>query len=331
MNTGGTCRFTKCESWRNAQCTGVSFGFTSGITLGQCVCSEGFCAIKGKCVKSHALTAPPKSLSDKQIVCPVLASLRNAGFFKPDAYGRIERLKIQAGISKGLGADAQTAWFFGLTTAGYTKADVAETNFRMVNPIHAKELLKKNATKNYPGEDRYLNIYRMDKNPDIMHQIAAAARGGPLDPKCGSPPAFPCLSRYERFFGRFAKNGRIYAEQLGNIAGHIFENGFHGVAAKTTLFTLTQGFTGREFLALAGWLACFGIKDSHGNRYIPEKWTKTMVMKGHFPKAWKRRPDSDQWGSDDVLAIVRVWVKQGVPGVSDALKAISYIESLTAK
>merc|ERR1712072_1572954 len=120
---------------------------------------------------------------------------------------------------------------------------------------------------------------------------------GLIDPGCKS---YPCLSRYERFFGRFAVKGRIYAKQLGQIVGNIFNNGFHGVAAKTSLFTLTQGFTGREYLAVAGFLACFGIKDSKGQRYIPEPWAKSMIMNAVFPKEWKRRgagnPNGNLWG-----------------------------------
>jgi len=123
MKTGGTCRFSGCASWRKAECTGFSFGFSSGFTLGQCVCTAGTCAKDGKCVPSPELTKPPKVLEAKKIVCPVLASLFNAGIFKTDEYGRVERQNLQDGITNGLGASSETGKLFGVTTAGYTKAD----------------------------------------------------------------------------------------------------------------------------------------------------------------------------------------------------------------
>jgi len=212
------------------------------------------------------------------------------------------------GITNGLGASSETGKLFGVTTAGYTKADIHEQNFRM----GFKE-----------GDIRFLNIFRMDKNKDIIHQIAAAARGGPLkdDPKYPCP-TFPCEKRFDDFFARFAdKNGRIYAKQLGDIAGHIFKNGFHGVAAKTTLFSITQGFTGREYPALAGWLAAFSVKDSEGKRFLPLTWARTMVMHGVFPSKWKKR--TDDWGSMDVFLIINCWRLNGVAGLSATLKAQS--------
>merc|ERR1719473_845072 len=99
----------------------------------------------------------------------------------------------------------------------------------------------------------------------------------------------PCQSRFDKFFAKYADdNGRVYAEQLGQIAGNVFENGYHGVAASSSLFTHMLGFTGREFLALAGFLAAFGVRDEYGKQYFKIEDLRTMEMEGVFPKDWKK-------------------------------------------
>jgi len=329
---GSTCAVFSCDKKTGAKCSGFSFGFTSGVTLGQCICPEGTCAVDGNCVGKPR--PPPAQLDANQIVCPVLASLYNAGFLVPDAYGRVERLKVQKAIHDGLGAQEAVAFFFGLTTAGYRKADVDEQNFAMVSISEAVKLKSTHAETPLPGGDRFLNIFRMAQNKDVLHQIGAAVRGGPNDPACGGK--WPCISRFDEFFGKYADaKGRIYTKQLGEIAGNIYKNGWHGVAASSTLFTKTLGFTGREYLALAGFWACFGQKDATGERYIPLEWLKTMEMHGVFPAGWKKRgpgnPEGEAWGNDDVLHVMNVWRKQNVPGVSGTLKLQTFLRELAGK
>jgi len=308
--TGGTCAFTKstCDK-QGAECSGFSFGFSSGITLGKCICGQGKCAVNGKCVENPEAYRAPANLDAKKIVCPVLASLFNAGFLKPDKYGRIEQLQLQQGIMDGLGTVKAVGRLFALTTAGYKEADIDEQNFELSDAAKT-------------GAKRYLNIFRMVENKDILHQVGAAVRGGPIDPACKT---YPCLKRFDEFFAKFADaQGRVYAKQLGQIAGNIYNNGYHGVAASHTLFTVTQGVTGREFLALAGWLVCFGQKDESGNRYLSVEWMKTMEMNGVFPEDWKKRgpgnPAGNLWTAADVTEVINTWRLQKVPGLSATLK-----------
>jgi hypothetical protein len=256
-----------------------------------------------------------------------LASLYNAGFFVPDEYGRVERLKVQQAIRDGLNADLKTAWFFGITTAGFKDADVDEQFFTMAPLADAIRMRDEGATEEPPGEDRYLNIFRMVENPAIMHQVAAAARGGPIDPAC---PTFPCEKRFDEFFGKFANSeGRIYAKELGDIAGNIFKNGYHGVAAKTSLLTITQGLTGREFLALCGFLDAFGRKDEEGRLYVHVDDFRHIVMHGEFPKGWSK--PEHEWGADTVLKTMDIWRLQKVPGFSFQFNTLLLLQELAGK
>jgi len=333
---GESCNFLDQCGDKGAVCTKPSFGFSTGFSLYECTCPGMTCAADGQCVDQAQ--PPPETLDAKKIVCPVLASLYNAGIFKPDAYGRVERLQIQRGIVDGLGADETTGWFFGITTAGFKEDDLDQTDFNMGNLQRALEVNKTGATEEMePGDVRYLNIFKMLESPDVLHQVAAAVRGGPVDdPACGSPTHFPCLTRWERFFADHADDrGRIYSQQLGNIASYIYENGYHGVATKTSLFTITQGLTGREFLALAGWLACFGVPDENGDLYLSVEWGKTMEMNGVFPEGWVKNGPKDKggngrplWGGADVLKTMNEWRLQGVKGLSSQMKAITALQSL---
>lgn len=305
-----------CDSWRGATCSGFSFGFTTGITLGQCICPVGQCSQGGKCIKSPEFYEAPSSLNTNNIICPVLASLYNAGVLVTNANGAIERLALQRSISEGLGASDLVGWFFGQTTAGFRADDPSEKNFAMEPLATSISLFKDNATQEASTADnRYLNVFNILQNPSVLHQVAAAVRGGPLNrTQC---PVFPCISRFDEFFADFADSqGRIYSKQLGNIAGNIYKNGYHGVAASVSLFTLTQGLTGREFLALAGTLAAFGRKDENGNSYLSVDDLRVMSMHGVFPKDWTKR----WWGFKDVLDIIGAWGKQGVPGLAEEMK-----------
>jgi len=327
METGGTCRVQDCYKSRNAVCSDTTFGFSSGVSLGRCICGQiGTCAVNGKCVPSPAATAPPAKLEAKHIVCPVLASLYNAGFLKPDSYGRVERLKIQEAIREGLNADDTTAWFFGQTTAGYTEADVDEQNFMMAPVDLSLKLKAEGATEEpTPADRRFLNIFTMASNPDILHQVGAAVRGGEglVDARCQK---YPCASRFNDFFAKFATpEGRIYVKQLGEAACNIYRNGFHGVAADKTFFTQTQGLTGREFLALSGWIVAFGHKDEQGDLYLTVEDTRTMEMHGVFPKDWKKPA---QWGSSDVMKVQNAWRKQGICGLSEQIKTLTLMNAL---
>jgi hypothetical protein len=92
-----------------------------------------------------------------------------------------------------------------------------------------------------------------------------------------------------------------------------------------TTFTATQGIAGREFLALGGFLAAFGIPDPKRNNelYFEEKTLHYMEMNGKFPANWK--PVSKPWGSKDVVPIVQSWSADGVPGVSDQLAGLLWL------
>jgi len=266
-------------------------------------------------VNAPEFFAPPKTLDSNTIACPVLAALYNAGFFKPDALGRVERLQVQSGIVAGLGASEVVGFGFAQNTAGYRANDPDEQDFSFTNFANAIEMFVNNATEEmHPDDVRYLNIFRMTDNPDVLHQIGAGVRIGPVDPACKS---WPCLERFERYFGRFASSdGLICAKEMGEIAGNIYRTGFHGVAASSTLFTKLIGFTGREFAALAGFLTCFGEVQSNGERCVNVDWFRHMEMNGTFPEGWVKHP----WDLMDVANIVAVWEKQQVPGLSAAFK-----------
>lgn len=322
VQTGETCRVLSCKhsgSSDAVECSGLSFGFSSGVSLGKCVCKAGYCVEGGKCVPKFVA---PAVLDDKKIVCPVLASLYNAGLFKADAYGRVERLDVQAGIRDGLNADDQTGFGFGLTTAGYKEADVDETDYSILSVSAAKRMFAAKATKEEdPSQIRYLNIFEMAKNPDVMHQIGAAVRGGPIDPEC---PSWPCEKRYQDFVGKFADSkGRIYNSHLGNIACNVWKNGYHGPGGKITFFTVLLGMTGREFLALSGFMAAFGINDENGDRYIPERWFHHMEFHGTFPSDWVRPKAT--WGTPQVLHLMDIWREQGVCGVPNQIKTQTFL------
>jgi len=309
-------------------CSGFSIGFSSLPTMGQCMCKVGQCANdKDVCVDAPQFFKAPK-LEKKNIVCPVLSSLWSAGYFKTDELGRVERLDVQKGIVDGTGASTGVGFGFGQTTAGYRANDPDEQNYGMFPVPTALDLLKSGATKDPEGSERYLNIFRMLKSKDVLHQLASAVRGGPNDPNC---TGYPCAARFGQFWSQFAnKDGEICTKELGHVASNIYNNGYHGVAADRTLFSVAQGFSFREEAALAGFLVVFGKKrggwPKSGDLCMTLADAKWLELEGTFPKGWKK-PD---WGWDvnDINPIFEVWRKMGIDGLAGGVLVVNLKQSI---
>merc|ERR1712195_79199 len=328
--TKETCRVFGCSKESNTVCSGFSIGFSSLPTMGQCMCKVGQCANdKDVCEDAPQFFKAPK-LERTQIVCPVLSAIWSAGFFKTDDLGRVERMDVQKGIIDGTGAAKSVGFGFAQTTAGYRANDPDEQNYGMFPISKAKELLASGATKDPEGNERYLNIFRMLKSKDVLHQLAAAVRGGPIDPTC---TGYPCAARFGRFWSQFAnKDGDLCTKEFGNVASNIYKNGYHGVAAEHSLFKDVLGLTFREEAALAGFLVVFGKpRDGWpkpgGDLCMTLADAKWLEMEGTFPKGWKK-PDWD-WGKSDLGPIFEVWRKMGVAGLARGVFGQSVQWSLT--
>jgi len=70
-DTGGTCGWTSCKSWRNAICVD-----------GKCVCDSGTCSFKGKC-ESGSLAAAAIALGEGNAT--LMAALPQASVSEEDA------------------------------------------------------------------------------------------------------------------------------------------------------------------------------------------------------------------------------------------------------
>jgi len=330
--TKETCRVFGCSKKSNTVCSGFSIGFSSLPTMGQCMCKVGQCANdQDVCVDAPQFFKAPK-LTKKQIVCPVLSAIWTAGFFKTDELGRVERLEVQKGIIDGLGAAKAVGFGFAQTTAGYRANDPDEQNYGMFPLTDAIKMLKANATIDPAGNERYLNIFGMIRNGDVLHQLGAAVRGGPglLDPTC---TGYPCAARFGRFFSQYAnKDGELCTKEFGNVASNIYKNGYHGVAADKTLFKGVGGLTFREDAALAGFLIAFGKKrggwPKSGDICLKLADAQWMEMEGTFPKNWVK-PNYGWGGTEDLGPIFEVWRKMGVKGLSQGVLGVSAQYTIT--
>lgn len=260
----------------------------------------------GKCVANSELYQPIEK-DPKQILCPVLASMFNAGGFDGmvDDLGRVSRLNVQRALMDTIGIDKDVGFLFGMATAGYRANDPQEIN-QAIMPVEGikgaiAEYLADAKSEWDPEHRRYLNIFRMAGNPEVLHSIGAGLRNpttSETDPSDLCKGEFPCTAKFEYFIGRFADaKGRIYIKDLGRLARNIKAEGeYGGVGLPGT------DLGDRESDALTGWMAGFGVKDEEGNMYMPLEWARTMVLEGVFPKGWKKR----SWGASDVTEIERV-------------------------
>lgn len=168
------------------------------------------------------------------------------------------------------------------------------------------------------GQERYLNIFRMLSSKDVMHQLAAAVRGGPIDPTC---TGYPCAARFGRFWAQYANSdGLLCTREFGDVASNIYRNGYHGVAADRSLFTTLGGTTFREFAALAGFLVVFGTPrdgwpHAGGDLCMTLADARHLEMQGTFPAGW-RKP---YWTAESLMPIFNIWRQQGVEGMSGNL------------
>merc|ERR1712166_387856 len=206
-------------------------------------------------------------------------------------------------------------------------------NYGMFDLTTAIEMLVSNKTeeslaRQESGNERYLNLFRMLKSKDVLHQLAAAVRGGPIDPEC---TGYPCASRFGRFFSQYAnKDGELCTKEFGNIASNVYHNGYHGVAADKTLFKEVAGLTFREDAAMAGFHSAFGTKRgdwpksySAGSSDIcmPLADAKWLEMEGTFPKDWVK--PNGCCGVTDLGPIFEVWRKMSVKGLSRGVLGVS--------
>ena len=90
-------------------------------------------------------------------------------------------------------------------------------------------------------------------------------------------------------------------------------------------FTVLQGLAGREFLALGGFLAAFGVPDLDrgGELYIPEADFHHMTMNGTFPTTWK--PLAKPWSIHDIIPTIEKWADENVPGVAYQLQGLLWL------
>lgn len=260
----------------------------------------------GKCVADSELYKPIEK-DPKQILCPVLASMYNAGGFDGmvDDLGRVSRLNVQKALVDTIGIANDMGFFFGMATAGYRADDPQAVN-QAVMPLEGvngavAEYLAGAESEWDPANTRYLPLFRMSGNPEVLHSIGAGLRNPTTpetDPSNLCKGEFPCTAKFEHFITEFADaKGRIYIKDLGRLSRNIKAEGeYGGVGLPGT------DFGDREWDALAGWMAGFGIKDEEGRMYLPLEWARTMVLEGVFPAGWKKR----SWGFPEVAEIERV-------------------------
>jgi hypothetical protein len=303
------CNWYNPFSWGctgGSSCSGKYFSF-AGVNLnGQCLCPKGSCVKNGECVPSPEFFKPINK-NPKDILCPVLAAMYNAGGFDGmvDELGRVSRLNVQKALVDTIGAEKIVGFFFGIGTAGYRDNDPQSVN-QAIMPLMglhgAVADYLSNATVEANAENtRYLNIFQMSGNPEVLHNKAAGLRNPTTketDPEDRCKGESPCRAKFEVFISRFADaNGRIYPKNMAELARNILQDGeYGGVGLPGT------ALGNREWDALAGWMAAFGKKDENEQIYLPLEWARTMVMDGVFPKNWVKRT----WGVSDVAEIERV-------------------------
>jgi len=249
-------------------------------------------------------------LDADRILCPVLASMYNAGDLVPDEFGSLELEEIKAGLMNGIGCGDSLAEFQALGITDYDREN-KETELHRDRclpgfTLSGTECSVKRAA-GYTGDDvkRWLNIFKMNGKQTVEHGISTGTRGGAtnvpeFDDMCNG--TFPCEARFQKFYVQHAdENGRFYLQNILEIICHAQAEGDRGGEFAYNgglplyapgLDALVPGRTWQMKAAMAGWLTAFGRDDENGELYLTIDDARAMLMEGRYPDGYEKR----SWG-----------------------------------
>eukprot|EP00947_MAST-08B_sp_MAST-8B-sp1_P005784 g5784.t1 len=304
-STGETCRFTSCAS--GAECVDRV-----------CVCGIGMCAQGKTCVPWKPPDFSARKPDAEKILCPVLAAMYNAGDLVPDEKGRVTRQHLTCALHSAIGCSPVISDFQAAGVVAYAKDDEEEKNrlrdfFTYMKGIAVRAYRRWWSGKSSPcdtppvaeKDKRFLNIFKMESQVDVQHGFSTGVREGPASDPGGKVchGAFPCEGRFKTFFEDFRNEeqpDRLYEADILRLICHAKHHG-----DRQGEFSNMTARMDREWqmkAAFDAWLAAFGARDDEsgpdgkktkGPLYISLKAAREMLMEGHYPTGWVRRP----WGT----------------------------------
>jgi hypothetical protein len=200
-------------------------------------------------------------------MCPVLAAMYSAGKLQTNEEGRVSLTELFRMLTQDLGVGANFAAFQARGVAAYKLDDKDETT-------RSRKVFE-------DGEERFLNIFRMHKNPDVRHGMGTAIR------------AESGVS--EKLFEEFITNNtvnpdRMYRSDILNIVEYTERFGDHEGEFSESMFQTLREWQMR--LAMDGFLAAFGEQDENGEPYLKMSDVHKLYIDGQLPENWQKR----DWG-----------------------------------
>lgn len=325
-----------CVSHTGERCASSPCKGGAVCAYGKCVCPMGQCAGPSGCVDWSAPNTTQTKPHAAKILCPVLASMYNAGDLVPDALGRVTQDALQSALMSAIGTSEAFAKFQAWGVAGFRADDTAEVHRSRCTPLLSLCWWRKTVLgQTLPEDERYLDIFNMAAprggpsnsagyfpfsllphkaavHIGVQHGYATGVRGGPeTHPECEG--VFPCERRFQEFYVKHATpQGRLYREQLGQMMCDMKAHGNKGQSEYSNgpnryfeEWQMKAAITG-------GWLYGFGRSDEHGEMYIDIDDARTMLMGGRYPATWEGRDwDTAGYGAgmDLFWNVTDPWVK----------------------
>jgi len=257
-----------------------------------------------------------------RIVCPVLAAMWNAGDLRVDADGSMEVGDLYDGLHDKLGIRESLASFqsFGIVVFEKSQKEVEESRNKCVPPgmCFIRRRAAEQLGRPVPEDTlRWLNIFTNNGKQMTEHGISTGVRGGDTN----MPPnavncrgVYPCVSRFDQFFGDVVSNGRFYLEDLMKVVCKARKFGDRGgefaYAESQTLlgWDMSSPVAGREWQmrgAMSATLFAFGKRDRDNEWFLTMDDLRALFLDGRYPDGWQRREHGCVVGGCEWPGVVR--------------------------
>jgi len=228
-------------------------------------------------------------------LCPVLASLYNAGILNPDSNGRITQDQLKFALNHGAGAEVWAATIQS-GIAAYHVDDLQELERDRCSPLTVCGMRKLFLGETLEKDVRYLNIFRLGYNKLTQHGFSTGVREvEESDPLGVCNETFPCRKRFQEFWLNFVnkETGRFYREEIANVICYAKIHGDkRGEYSNATLRVLREW---QMKAAVFGFLDGIGRRDEKNEAYFLPEDLESLLMYGRFYPDFQRRSWADKY------------------------------------
>merc|ERR1719468_225633 len=238
--------------------------------------------------------------TNNHIVCPVLAALHRGGALQTDSNGDVEMAQLYDALHHGLGIRDSLASFqaYGIVVYDRSQKGIEESRNDCKPPGIC--WMKRSLGTVDETTRRWFNLFDMNGKQALEHGISTGVRGGdtnmpPNAVDCGGQ--YPCVERFEQFWGGVVSNGRFYLNDIMKIVCKARQYGDRGgeraySESKSVLGFNVGAVPGREWQmrgAMSATLFAFGRTDENGDLYLTMEDYRALMLEGRYPDGWQRR------------------------------------------